>query len=146
MSDDRTELPPEHLVVGPNSGIYQVVLYDPSTRTRFTLQIVRYHDFPDPVQRSMGFLRDIMIEPMSEVEIANFFGVPSDHPIVIGDGAAGDPLTPTEVEKLREEMAEAEAKNEELLSSLEEEEAEAAAARSIEAIRRKIIEDKKEDK
>lgn len=137
MSDDKIELPPEH-IVGP--GIYQVVLYDPATRTRFTLQIVSYHDFPAPVQRRMGFLRDIMIEPMSEAEVANFFGVPPDDPAVVGDGAAGNQLTPEQVKQLRLELAKAEEESPDPID--EDIEIELAAQERIEEIRRQIIRDK----
>lgn len=140
---ERGDLPPEH-IAGP--GIYQVVLYDPGTRTRFTLQIVSYHDFPAPVQRRMGFLRDIIIEPMSEAEVANFFGAPPEDTPLIGDGAAGDPLTPRQIEQLRIEMAEADEKIAEV-EKLETEDAaaaEEAAAKRLKELREQLLKDRED--
>ena len=126
MSENSIELPPEH-IAGP--GIYQVVLYDPATRTRFTLQIVSYHDFPAPVQRRMGFLRDIMIEPMSEAEVASLLGVEPEHLSVKGDGAAGAQLTPSEAEGVREQAT----------KDREEGLVEAEAAERLAVIRKEIV-------
>lgn len=138
-----SDLPPEHLI-GPS--IHQVTLIDPVTRTKFTFQIVGYHDFPAPVQRRMGFLHDIMIEPMSEAEIAEYFGLQIDAPAVKGDGALGDPLTPEQADKVRRDINEAALR--EVERAKDEEEAEAAAAKSLIKIREELVkaQEEKEDK
>ena len=135
-----SDLPPEHLI-GPS--IHQVTLIDPVTRTKFTFQIVGYHDYPAPVQRRMGFLHDIIIEPMSEAEIAEYFGLQLDAPAVKGDGALGDPLTPDQADRVRRDMAEAARREAERVE--DEVEAEAAASKRLALMREELVKAKKEE-